>query len=669
MASIKEFKFKRTKVAGRVPDTTTIQEGEIAINLKDKRIYSRDGDDIVELGGINGSVTGNIDVEGTIKAGGLNIKNALGTEFGGTGADNITDARINLDVYSKTETDTKFVPKTTKVNGYALSSDINLNKDDVGLTNVTNEAQLVVSKNLSDIPNATTARYNISAAKNGANDDITSLSGLTTALSISQGGTGSNTKEQAAINLNVLPLTGGTVSGNVKVTGQIMGGDQSTITNNLVVKGLNAGAGQSLSLKDYQGNENVSLYTANTDGFLNIRVKGKRIVTDSNSFKMELAGLWNSNNGAGTSYGSQWTAVSPVHVNHGDVDAASNYYSIIKGITTSKNNGWSTRMEMGMLRDNIADWGKGNIIVGAAEGGSAANKFSVYTFDINGNFSSPNTVSSPSIIGNYLRAKNAVDIYPETDPAFSSGSTYNSPEFRTGWNTRGAVSGGVSKGYASFYGQEEVGKAWRAAISVVGYSNKNPIWLFNETGTTVLPGELRINSQDYLRTIDGATGTALLHRYDGNDYYLLFSDSTTGTWNDKRPFRVTRSSGRIGMAHGLSVSNGVSVDSGNLNVGQAFMQNDGNIYGSVYGGYIRDWVQNNAINVANDARDNRVTTCRRGGRQEQYQGEAYSWEVRNGYLTGTSNTTGDGNVRFTTWFYRVPMFYIPSRGWVEFENG
>ncbi|MEZ7211446.1 hypothetical protein HN028_14290 [Pantoea ananatis] len=302
MASIKEFKFKRTKVAGRVPDTTTIQEGEIAINLKDKRIYSRDGDEIVELGGVNGSVTGNIDVEGTIKAGGINLKNPVAVEFGGTGADNITDARINLDVYSKSETDTNFVPKTTKVNGYALSSDINLNKDDVGLTNVTNEAQLVVSKNLSDIPNATTARYNISAAKNGANSDITSLSGLTTALSISQGGTGANTKEQAAINLNVLPLTGGTVSGNVKVTGQILGGDQSTFTNNLNVKGLNAGAGQTFSLKDYQGNENVALYTTNDEGFLNIRAKGKRIVTDSTRFKMDLNGLWEQSTIGGTSY-------------------------------------------------------------------------------------------------------------------------------------------------------------------------------------------------------------------------------------------------------------------------------------------------------------------------------------------------------------------------------
>jgi len=39
---------------------------------------------------------------------------------------------------------------------------------------------------------ATAARANLSAAKSGANSDITSLSGLTTPLSITQGGTGAN---------------------------------------------------------------------------------------------------------------------------------------------------------------------------------------------------------------------------------------------------------------------------------------------------------------------------------------------------------------------------------------------------------------------------------------------------------------------------------------------
>jgi hypothetical protein len=45
-------------------------------------------------------------------------------------------------------------------------------------------------------------------AEKGANSDITSLSGLTTALSVAQGGTGSTTSEGALSNLGGLPVAG-----------------------------------------------------------------------------------------------------------------------------------------------------------------------------------------------------------------------------------------------------------------------------------------------------------------------------------------------------------------------------------------------------------------------------------------------------------------------------
>jgi hypothetical protein len=49
---------------------------------------------------------------------------------------------------------------------------------------------LLKASNLSDVADATTSRGNLVAAKSGANSDITSLTGLTTALSVGQGGTG-----------------------------------------------------------------------------------------------------------------------------------------------------------------------------------------------------------------------------------------------------------------------------------------------------------------------------------------------------------------------------------------------------------------------------------------------------------------------------------------------
>lgn len=52
---------------------------------------------------------------------------------------------------------------------------------------------LLKASNLSDVANATTARGNLSAAKSGSNSDITSITGLTTALTVAQGGTGAAT--------------------------------------------------------------------------------------------------------------------------------------------------------------------------------------------------------------------------------------------------------------------------------------------------------------------------------------------------------------------------------------------------------------------------------------------------------------------------------------------
>ena len=52
---------------------------------------------------------------------------------------------------------------------------------------------LLKASNLSDVANTTTARTNLTAAKSGANSDITSLTGLTTPLTVAQGGIGAAT--------------------------------------------------------------------------------------------------------------------------------------------------------------------------------------------------------------------------------------------------------------------------------------------------------------------------------------------------------------------------------------------------------------------------------------------------------------------------------------------
>lgn len=70
-------------------------------------------------------------------------------------------ARTNLDVYSKEETDSLYVPKTLTVNGHLLSGDITVTKSDVGLSTVTDDPQLKRASNLSDLNDTTAARTNL----------------------------------------------------------------------------------------------------------------------------------------------------------------------------------------------------------------------------------------------------------------------------------------------------------------------------------------------------------------------------------------------------------------------------------------------------------------------------------------------------------------------------
>ncbi|MEG8468911.1 tail fiber domain-containing protein [Klebsiella variicola subsp. variicola] len=81
-------------------------------------------------------------------------------------------------VYTKAESDAKYVPKTTTVNGKALSGNITLTKSDVGLSNVTNDAQLKIASNLSDLNNPVTARDNLGLTALGIGGTPTVLSSM-----------------------------------------------------------------------------------------------------------------------------------------------------------------------------------------------------------------------------------------------------------------------------------------------------------------------------------------------------------------------------------------------------------------------------------------------------------------------------------------------------------
>lgn len=72
MATLKQIQFKRSKTAGQLPAASVLAEGELAINLKDKTIFTKDDSgSVIELGlkyggTIDGSLTVNGNITGTL---------------------------------------------------------------------------------------------------------------------------------------------------------------------------------------------------------------------------------------------------------------------------------------------------------------------------------------------------------------------------------------------------------------------------------------------------------------------------------------------------------------------------------------------------------------------------------------------------------------------------
>lgn len=96
MAQIKQIQFKRSKVAGKKPTPAQLAEGELAINLKDRTLYTKDDSgNIVDLGfakggAVDGDITqtGNLTVNGNGYIKNLTFDNIIPVKNGGTGTSN-----------------------------------------------------------------------------------------------------------------------------------------------------------------------------------------------------------------------------------------------------------------------------------------------------------------------------------------------------------------------------------------------------------------------------------------------------------------------------------------------------------------------------------------------------------------------------------------------------
>ncbi|ECO1013876.1 hypothetical protein AA464_28030, partial [Salmonella enterica subsp. enterica serovar Newport] len=85
-------------------------------------------------------------------------------------------------------------------------------------------------------------------------------------------------------------------------------------------------------------------------------------------------------------------------------------------------------------------------------------------------------------------------------------------------------------------------------------------------------------------------------RFDGTTLYLLRTaiNDPDGGWDGARPLYVNADSGQVFLGPNTKVN-------GNLYLGDALVHTDGNIYGTLWGGYLNNWI-NNALT----ARDNNI---------------------------------------------------------------
>lgn len=85
------FKLRRSTVAGKVPNTSTLSIGELALNLTDQKLFSSDGSNIFELGSnvtsqyVYSTISvGNSSVNTTINSTSINVQSIIANGSIGT---------------------------------------------------------------------------------------------------------------------------------------------------------------------------------------------------------------------------------------------------------------------------------------------------------------------------------------------------------------------------------------------------------------------------------------------------------------------------------------------------------------------------------------------------------------------------------------------------------
>lgn len=184
-------------------------------------------------------------------------------------------------------------------------------------------------------------------------------------------------------------------------------------------------------------------------------------------------------------------------------------------------------------------------------------------------------------------------------------------------------------------------------ISVSGASSEN---MFINSANIQLGGDIYTYSTNAYRIISGNYGAFL--RFDGSEFYLMLTNAgdQRGGWNGLRPFYFNAASGNVTMGHNVQINGGLNVAgriSSNADLlagavvysgnGASFLAQDGNVYGSVWGGYLNNWI-NGRINASS------VSDIRLGGQGAAVMAQALTVPggcVMTGWATEGSTPSGD----------------------------
>jgi hypothetical protein len=400
-------------------------------------------------GGTNGNVgigttnpTAELDVTGTVKAAAFSGD--------GTGLTNVNASTVSNGVYTNgSYADPSWL---TSLSGDKISGNISGNA-----ANVTGTVAVANGGTGAGTPSG--ARANLGAASSGDNSDITSLLGLTTPLSISQGGTGSNTKNFVDLSTNQ------TVGGDKSFTGIL---DIGTITASGAAT-FTSGPGATFALRGGNSSNAVGGQVTMTGGTGGTNLAGGQVALYGGP------GGWNGSGGnvalsAGTGGQSGGTGAS-VQLAGGGPNYGTGGGIILSTGMENPGNWWDPGhhgaivMQIAgteyMRVDGNRSGYHGYVGIGTATPG--------YKLDVNGSINASSAICI---------ADNCVSSWPAASPWMTSGSNiyYNTGNVGIGTASPGAkldVAGGAIRTNNQLISTVAVGTAPLQVTSTTMVSNLN----------------------------------------------------------------------------------------------------------------------------------------------------------------------------------------------------